>query len=183
MERNRAALSRAAPVRANTIAPATTSEWPLRYLVAECSTMSAPSVSGRVRTGVGTVESTASKAPASWATRAASDMSVMVQSGLDGVSNQTSRVRPGSIAARRAQRSPASMKVACTPRLGASSASHRRKPQYIAVGATTCAGRSSARKAVVAAAMPEAKRSVATPCSSRVSTCSAWRTVALSERP
>ena len=28
-------------------APATTSEWPLRYLVAECMTMSAPSASGR----------------------------------------------------------------------------------------------------------------------------------------
>ena len=42
-------------------APATTSEWPLRYLVAECITMSAPSSIGRVSTGVATVESTASR--------------------------------------------------------------------------------------------------------------------------
>ena len=44
------------PVAANTIAPATTSECPFRYLVAECRTMSAPSPIGRVSTGVGTVE-------------------------------------------------------------------------------------------------------------------------------
>ena len=44
-----------------TSAPAITSEWPFRYLVAECITMSAPSSIGRVSTGVATVESTASR--------------------------------------------------------------------------------------------------------------------------
>src|SRR5437763_996417 len=39
-----------------------TSEWPLRYLVAECITMCAPSSMGRVRTGVAEVESTATVA-------------------------------------------------------------------------------------------------------------------------
>ena len=38
--------------RAVASAPAITSEWPLRYLVAECMTMSAPSASGRVNSGV-----------------------------------------------------------------------------------------------------------------------------------
>ena len=42
--------------RAPTRAPAMMSEWPLRYLVAECMTMSAPSSIGRVSTGVPTVE-------------------------------------------------------------------------------------------------------------------------------
>ena len=41
--------------RAPTSAPAIRSEWPLRYLVAECMTMSAPSSIGRVSTGVATV--------------------------------------------------------------------------------------------------------------------------------
>ena len=56
-----------------------------------------------VSTGVGTVESTASRAPAACAMRAASAMSVMVHSGLEGVSIQTSRVRPGRMAARSAR--------------------------------------------------------------------------------
>ena len=42
--------------RAPTRAPAMRSEWPLRYLVAECMTMSAPCSIGRVSTGVATVE-------------------------------------------------------------------------------------------------------------------------------
>ena len=45
-------------------APATTSEWPLRYLVAECITTSAPSAIGRVKIGVAQVELTARAAPA-----------------------------------------------------------------------------------------------------------------------
>ena len=69
------------------------------------STMSAPSVSGRVWNGEATVESTASRAPAAWAISAAAAMSVTVQSGLPGVSIQTSLVRPGRIAARSASRS------------------------------------------------------------------------------
>ena len=42
----RTARSQCASLRANTSAPATTSEWPFRYLVAECMTMSAPSAIG-----------------------------------------------------------------------------------------------------------------------------------------
>ena len=76
-----------------TRAPATTSEWPLRYLVAECITMSAPSARGRVSTGVATVESTTTWAPTSRASAAAAAMSVRSQRGLDGVSTHTSRGR------------------------------------------------------------------------------------------
>ena len=134
-------------------------------------------------TGVGTVASTASTAPASWAMRAASSMSVMVHSGLAGVSVHTILVRPGRTAARMAAGSPASTKVASMPSPGASSSSHLRRPQYMTAGATTCAGRSSARKAVVAAAMPEASTRLAAPPSSCVMTFSTCRTVALSARP
>ena len=68
------------------------SEWPLRYLVAECMTMSAPCSIGRVSTGDATVESTASSAPARWAMSAAAAMSVMPQVGLAGVSAQINLV-------------------------------------------------------------------------------------------
>ena len=183
MLRSRTARSKCASLRANTSAPAITSEWPLRYLVPECMTTSAPSAMGCVSTGVCTVESTASSAPAWWAMLAASAMSVMVQSGLAGVSIQTSFVLPGRRPARMAAGSPASTKVASMPRLVASSCSHLRRPQYMTLGATTCAGRSSARKVVVAAVMPEADTRLAAPPSSWVSTASTWRTVALSGRP
>ena len=58
------ALPRRVVLRGCVSAPAITSEWPFRYLVAECMTRSAPSASGCVSTGVATVESTASRAPA-----------------------------------------------------------------------------------------------------------------------
>ncbi len=64
-------FAQCASSRAPTSAPAIRSEWPLRYLVAECMTMSAPSSIGRVSTGVATVESTASSAPALCAISAA----------------------------------------------------------------------------------------------------------------
>ena len=95
-------------LRAVTRAPATTSLWPFRYLVAECITRSAPSAIGRVSTGVATVLSTASRAPASCASFAAAAMSVIAQVGLAGVSIQTSLVVPGRSAAAIASRSLAS---------------------------------------------------------------------------
>ena len=96
-------------------APATTSEWPLRYLVAECMTMSAPSASGRVKIGVETVESTHSSAPAACAMSETAAMSVMVHSGLLGVSIQNRPVSPGRTAARTASRSDVSTKVTVWP--------------------------------------------------------------------
>ena len=93
--------------RAVASTPAITSEWPLRYFVAECITMSAPSDSGRVNTGVAAVESIASFAPALCAISATAAMSVMPHSGLDGVSIQMSFVS-GYIAARTASTLPMS---------------------------------------------------------------------------
>ena len=54
--RLRRARSHSASAREVASAPATTSEWPLRYLVAACMTMSAPCSSGRVSIGVAAVE-------------------------------------------------------------------------------------------------------------------------------
>ena len=85
--------------RAVASAPAMTSEWPLRYFVAECMTISAPSASGRVSSGVATVESTASSAPARMRDRRGGGDVGDRHSGLAGVSIHTSRVAPGRIAA------------------------------------------------------------------------------------
>ena len=118
-------------------APASTSEWPFRYFVAECMTMSAPCSSGRVSTGVAQVESTASLAPASCAASAAAAISVTPHIGLDGVSIQTSLVLPGRMAARSALASSASANVVSMPQRLASLASQLRSDQYMTVGATT----------------------------------------------
>ena len=103
--------STASLVPATASAPATTSECPLRYFVAECTTMSAPCAIGRVRIGVETVESTQSSAPAACAISETAAMSVIVHSGLLGVSIQTMPVLPGWTASRTACRSDVSTKV------------------------------------------------------------------------
>ena len=77
--------------RCTTSAPPTTSEWPPQYFVVECTTTSAPRVSGCWRYGEAKVLSTTSSAPASCATAASASMSPMLSSGLVGVSTQTSR--------------------------------------------------------------------------------------------
>lgn len=67
---------------AATTTPPMPSERPLRYLVVECTTRSAPSSSGRCSTGVRKVLSTTRSAPASWATSATAVMSTSCISGL-----------------------------------------------------------------------------------------------------
>jgi hypothetical protein len=74
-------------------APAITSEWPFRYLVAECMTIAAPRSMGRVSSGVAEVESTATIAPCLRAISLAAAMSVMSHVGLAGVSTQITRGR------------------------------------------------------------------------------------------
>ena len=161
-----------------------TSEWPLSTLVAACITTSAPSDSGRVTTGELAVESTASRAPAACAISAAPAMSVTVQSGFDGVSSQTSLVRPGRTAALRASRSSVATKSTLRPQRVASSVSQRRRAQYITVGATMWSPGSRAPNTAVAAAMPEENSSAPASASSSIAiTASASRTVALSGRP
>jgi hypothetical protein len=117
-------------------APATTSEWPLSTLVAACMTTSAPRLSGRVWIGEAVVESTASRAPAACAISAAAAMSVMVQSGLEGVSIQTSLVTPGFTASRRASRLSVSTKSTLKPQRTASVMSQLRRAQYMTLEAT-----------------------------------------------
>ena len=65
-------------------------EWPLRYLVAECMTMSAPCSSGRCRIGDAKVLSTTSDRAC--ARSASRWMSTIFSIGLVGVSIQTNRV-------------------------------------------------------------------------------------------
>ena len=59
----RSGSARAARSSAVTVAPPTTSEWPPRYLVVECTTAVAPSSSGRWTTGVAKVLSTTTVRP------------------------------------------------------------------------------------------------------------------------
>ena len=125
------------PSSAETSAPPTTSLCPFRYLVAECMTMSAPSASGRVSTGVATVLSTARSAPASCASAAHAAMSVTAQVGFAGVSIHTIRVRPGLKAALSAEASPGGVKATSSPHSVANSPSHFLRPQYMTLWAIT----------------------------------------------
>ena len=86
--------------------PASTSEWPFRYLVAEWKTRSAPCSSGRQLIGVAIVLSTTSLAPAAWAISATAGMSATARCGFETVST-TTRAAP-STAVRSASRSPMS---------------------------------------------------------------------------
>ena len=72
--------------------PPMTSEWPFRYLVAECMTTSAPSFSGCWLQGVAKVLSTTSSRPCALATFESPAMSASFISGLVGVSTQSIRV-------------------------------------------------------------------------------------------
>ena len=83
--------------------PASTSECPFRYFVAECITMSAPHSSGRQFTGVATVLSTSTFAPAAWATSQIAGRSATARFGFESVSTTTSAA--SSHASRRPSRS------------------------------------------------------------------------------
>ena len=148
-------VRRARPARA----PAMTSEWPFRYLVAECMTMSAPSASGRVRTGVAAVESTASRAPAAWA----------ISADAGDVGDRPERVRgrldPDELRRARLDRGAQRAEIGRVGEVDREAPARRvrgsqlRSAQYITFGATTWSPGSSARKTAVAAAMPEANSS------------------------
>src|SRR4051812_47470106 len=119
--------------------------------------MSAPCSSGRVSTGVATVESTASSAPALCAMAAAAAISLTAQVGLAGVSSQTSLVAPGFTAAAMASVLSVSTNSTLRPQLVAKVPSQLRSDQYITFGATTWSPGASARKHAVAALMPDEK--------------------------
>ena len=126
--------------RAAMRAPASMSLWPLRYLVAECMTMSAPCSIGRVSTGVAEVLSTPSTAPARWAISAdrgdVGDLPARVGRRLDphhlrlpGPHGRGDRAQVGHVQRARPRR----------PRAASSSISHVRSAQYISLGATMVA--------------------------------------------
>ena len=97
---------------------------------------------------------------------AASAMSVMVQSGLAGVSIQTSLVLPGRTPARMAAGSPASTKVASMPRRGRVLLQPLAQAPVHDVGRDHVCGPLQSQEAVVAAVMPEANTRLAAPPSS-----------------
>ena len=116
------------------------------YFVVECTTTSAPRVSGCWRYGEAKVLSTTSSAPASWATAASASMSPMLSSGLVGVSTQTSLVSPGpDRGAHRVDVGDRRRRCARGPS-GCSTLSNSRKvPPYASSGITTWSpGRHSA---------------------------------------
>ncbi len=144
--------------------------------------MSAPSCNGRVKIGVATVESTHSTASTACAISAIAAMSVIVHSGLLGVSIQNSPVSPGLTAARTASRSEVSTKLTRWPYCPISR-SQERKPQYITSEAMMWVGRSSASSTAVAAAMPEPNSSASSAPSNAAIRLSACWTERLSVRP
>ena len=81
-----------------TTMPPTMSEWPLRYLVAECMTMSKPCSSGRCTHGLAKVLSATAMMPCRLASAPTASRSISFSSGLVGDSIQNSRVS-GRIAA------------------------------------------------------------------------------------
>ena len=150
--------------------------------MAACITRSAPKASGRVSKGVATVESTASKAPAAWAILAVAWMSVMVHSGLAGVSTQTNLVWPGRMAACTAAGLVMSISSTCRPHGVAKVSNQLRSDQYMTLGAKTWSPGARAWKTAVAAAMPLAKSKAWCPPSSALMTASAWSKAGLSAR-
>ena len=78
----------ASSASAVTATPPTRSEWPLRYFVAECTTMSKPCSSGRCTQGEANVLSATARMPFARATSATIARSTSFKSGLDGVSTQ-----------------------------------------------------------------------------------------------
>jgi hypothetical protein len=94
--------------------PPVVSEWPPMYLVAECTTRSAPCSSGRQITGGARVESITSSAPRSCAISASCLMSATAVVGFAIVSAKMIRVA-GPTAERTASRSVMSTKSVSTP--------------------------------------------------------------------
>ncbi len=92
-----------------------TSLWPDRNFVADSTTRSAPSSSGRHTYGEANVLSTMYVAPCSWARRASAAWSVTTVVGLAIVSAYTTRVGASAMAAAAAAVSVRSAKSTRTP--------------------------------------------------------------------
>ncbi|MCY1539212.1 hypothetical protein D9M68_747890 [compost metagenome] len=99
------------------MAPPTLLPWPPRYLVNDCTTMSAPCSIGRSRYGDGTVLSTISGRPWRCASSARAAMSVILPSGLPTDSAKMALVR-SSICASNDARSDGLAKRVAMPYCG-----------------------------------------------------------------
>src|SRR5690625_1881783 len=100
-----------------TTAPPTARPCPSRYLVAECTTISAPSANGFCKAGVQKQLSTTSKQSCAWASSASFWISPSSMSGLEGVSTNNIRVF-GWMAASQAAKSAKVTKLVSTPKRG-----------------------------------------------------------------
>ena len=174
--------------RAVSTAPASTSPCPFRYLVAECTTRSAPNSNGRVSTGVATVLSTATRTPAACARSAGGGQvgDLPHRVGRASPPRAAGSGRAGSAAAT-AARSEVSVNSTSRPQVSANSASHLRTPQYRTRETSTWSPGSSDWNTAVAAAIPEpnsaqAQPSSRAPPSSAASSRSACSEVGLSAR-
>ncbi len=98
--------------------PAIAVPWPPRYLVAECTTTSAPHSSGRIRYGVATVLSTTSGTPISCATAATPSMSSTSCLGLEIVSAKNALVLSRAAARQESRSSGSSTNVVVMPSFG-----------------------------------------------------------------
>jgi hypothetical protein len=108
------------------------------YLVAECTTRSAPCSSGRQTTGGASVESMTSSAPRSCAMSASVPRSATIVVGLAIVSAYKILV-VGRMAARTASGFEMSTKSVSTPNRESTLRSRLYVPPYSAADATTCA--------------------------------------------
>src|SRR5438876_780166 len=156
------AIRSASSASCSATTPPTTSEWPPRYFVLECTTTSAPRPSGCCRYGVAKVLSTTTRAPRSCASLATAAMSTTVSSGFVGVSTHTSFVssRQAPVIASRSAWSTA---VQAIPAGSYRRATSRYVPPYASAGMITWSPASSAaRRVASSAAMPLAN---ASPCS------------------
>ena len=163
--------------------PPITSEWPFRYLVVECTTMSKPSSSGRCTNGLANVLSATAIKPCSRAICASAARSASFSSGLLGVSTHSILVS-GRIAARTASRFARSTKVKSVFALRRRTRSNRRNvPPYRSSLATTCAPASSSSSTVEIAARPDANAHAVAPLSRSATQRSNAQRVGLCERP
>ena len=174
--------SQSSDARAVASAPAMTSEWPLRYFEAECITISAPSRSGCVNTGVAQVridcQHSAGRMRDLGKRRDVADRPERIAGSFDveerscGLERGAHRIEIRGVDEldRIAEAFPSLI-------------SQRRNAQYMTCEATMRDPGGTARMTLVAAAMPEPNTSASLAPSSAAITASVWRTVALSGRP
>ena len=148
-------ISSASAPSFTTTMPPMMSEWPLRYLVVEWTTTSAPSSSGRWLKGEAKVLSTISSAPAPCAISAITRRSQSRIIGLVGVSTWRIRV-VGRSARRTASGSLASTKVKSMPSLASTRVNTRVVPPYVFSSLTTWSPAASRFTTASIAASPDA---------------------------